>query len=513
MHCVYPALSQSLPDASIQQSGTGNDAIHHFPSQMISTASWNDEPSINWLPLDYAGMIDNDVFGGTPLSYSWDQFQFQPLPGVSPFQQQDAFGVQQPEHPIRSPLEQYQTPSSAATTSPATDQTESTRARAPQQGEYYVDGEPARLPRVKRRRLSTKHTPVTATSVNDPFSLAISRVDPGEPVYWHLEGQIPLQAYQELERAFDILCLTRPPNVPPDGRLTRMSAYFAKDFEPTFPSQKDFEHLWGLFTEYLLPQLPLLHVSSMHSLPWQLLLAGSVIGVHFIEKDCEHFRRSMCEFLRRIIAASREDCQWIPANKTAALQVQLFYVIATSRSSDEVERSSALAVLRELTSNATAQRQLESHGSPHTEKDWSLFIESQCFKRTYYAIFLLDAMLAYQMDHKPGMGLRQATLGLPCPEAVWCADTETAWSDLKEELQAQPSFLDALQKLYLEKTVSKTSVSLGGFYSYTESSTAHGRLRITISSHFRTGRRQQHGTSNRMEIYQIRSGSHPTLCS
>ena len=166
------------------------------------------------------------------------------------------------------------------------------------EGEYYVDGDEARLPKVKRRKLGTKDPsrlppiPDPRATLRFPF-VKISDLGRGSSSLTSPLGRHKIndEVYNEMSECFVQVCVHH-------------SAIFDPFETSDFPDKATFEVLLTLYFEMFHQTLPLLHPSLLQygKLHWVLYVAIAAIGSHFLEiEEAKMFSTAIHEYLRRAI--------------------------------------------------------------------------------------------------------------------------------------------------------------------------------------------------------------------
>ena len=309
-------------------------------------------------------------------------------------------------------------------------------------GEYYVDGEPARLPRTKRRKLSPsgqvdkRHSSSTST-----FSLRLTLAEDTDLAH---RIQISDSTYETFCAFYQSTSVQTP--------------WFWEPFEATsFPSKEIFEHLVGLYFAQFHQTLPFLHPPTFdgaeaHPL---LLLAMASIGAHFFEDGASTFASSLSELLRRNLLVFNEKAASKPVDALTMAQVRVLGVVSLTYSGDARLVSPGLDMGREL---ATAFRDLvdEMQNTSEVriesaEGGWRAFVREEQLGRSAYCVWMLDCMRAYQFQQRPLLSLSDTVFPLPCHEKYWRASTAEEWEKLFTNYSLPPSLQDALQELYIDK--------------------------------------------------------------
>lgn len=167
-------------------------------------------------------------------------------------------------------------------------------------GYYYVDGDGARLPHVRKALHRTSHhssDPYTPLPGVDGVqythaTFGFSRTDYGTQDGASISSkQIPIEIYSEILHVFSQTCVT--------------SSYFSPFHTADFPSLESLGLFVRLYIEHFQPILPFIHPATFNlsSSPWLLTLAMVAIGSHYVDvEDVEVLSISMHEFLRRAIS-------------------------------------------------------------------------------------------------------------------------------------------------------------------------------------------------------------------
>jgi hypothetical protein len=161
-------------------------------------------------------------------------------------------------------------------------------------GQYYVDGEGARLPRVRKAPYKIVDpvmpmSPGENQHLRDGFMLP-DIDDSREISNMPTTEEIPLAIYNDILRLFDLTCIT--------------STHYTPFQNSTFPSRKFLSRSIRLYIENFQPVLPFMHPATFNlsTSHWLLVLAVASIGNHYVEsKDGELLIIAMHEVTRRAI--------------------------------------------------------------------------------------------------------------------------------------------------------------------------------------------------------------------
>lgn len=168
-------------------------------------------------------------------------------------------------------------------------------------GQYYVDGNGARLPRIRNllqenpeQSLNTILSIGNTTSpqsidgyygFDEDVSNMIQKSDSSQ----YSRFKLPQRIYDEIHKRFSETCI-----------LTSHFQIFQSQF---LPPPSVFDYLIHLFFEDFQPTLPFIHVPTFDigNIHWLLALAMSAVGSLYADTDDKTFSLTMHEFLRRAI--------------------------------------------------------------------------------------------------------------------------------------------------------------------------------------------------------------------
>lgn len=163
-------------------------------------------------------------------------------------------------------------------------------------GHYYIDGDGARLPRVRKApyavvessALTAQHESLILRN-GFMFPVADEPLGNFNPIPSGIE-EIPQSTYNEILRMFSLTCIT--------------STHYSPFQTEGFPSVEVLSQLIRLYIENFQPILPFLHPATfdLSKSHWLFVLALSSIGSHYMEHDDnELFVIAIHEFTRRAI--------------------------------------------------------------------------------------------------------------------------------------------------------------------------------------------------------------------
>jgi hypothetical protein len=267
---------------------TGAD-IEHTQHENGVPDPWfqNNFSSINWLPDNWTpdfrldgnlGPFDQQAlfFGQTPQASNITY----PL-GNAGQNQTSPRQFSRARDSLRRPS---QTVDGQDASSPSTQSTHSG-------GHFYVDGDGARLPRVRKipYRHSDSYAHATRFGSEELFP-AFKFPETGDIPEVAENKQIPQSSYTEIIESFTCTCST--------------TNHYAKFYDSAFPSRQMLSRCIQLYRDNFESILPFIHpatfdISLSH---WLLMLAMAAVGSHYLEiEHSEGFSVAMHEFLRRAI--------------------------------------------------------------------------------------------------------------------------------------------------------------------------------------------------------------------
>lgn len=314
-------------------------------------------------------------------------------------------------------------------------------------GEYYVDGQAARLPRTKRRKLSS-HKRLENSSPqpqSSPFSLRLASStysDTSKRIH------VPDFVYEQFSNIWQTTCIA-PQSIWPAFELSE------------FPIKDTFEHLIGLYFAHFHQTLPFLHpptfdISKVSSL---FLLAMASVGAHFLQDDTCRFAASLSEMVRRSLVIANETGTKSSSDPVDVAATQMLLSVSLVYSGDPLTVLGGLEMGSTLASRAFELAR-EANGTPAAQVNsedtsWTAWIRREHVTRIFYSIWLLDCMWAYQFQRSPLLELEHARLPLPCHEKSWRANNAEDWKNLSSGLLSATSLNEALQELYIDKRLPK----------------------------------------------------------
>ena len=286
-----------IPDSSQDIMETTDPALHAMSSGRdlqdaeAFSRNWyqNGFTSINWLPENWTpdfSMEDRDDVGAA-------NHQQYPALGTAIENSVTHSALNMPA--TRGQSHRQRVPSIAASqlvdaqsnSSPGSQSTHSA-------GQYYVDGEGARLPRVRKAPYRVAD-PIIPLSLSDNQHLYRGFMFPNidkaqEASTIPATDELPLTIYNEILRIFGLTCIT--------------STHYTPFQSSSFPSPKFLGRSIRMYIAHFQPVLPFMHPATFNFSTSHLLLVLAVasIGSHYIEfEETGLLTIAMHEFTRRAI--------------------------------------------------------------------------------------------------------------------------------------------------------------------------------------------------------------------
>ncbi|KAE9379029.1 hypothetical protein N431DRAFT_396985 [Stipitochalara longipes BDJ] len=406
--------------------------------------------SINWLPDNWTPefQIDNNLgpfdqqslfFGQTPQASNLT------YPLGNPSQNQTPRQVFRPRESIRRQSQAIDGPD---VSSPSTQSTHSG-------GHFYVDGDGARLPRVRKipYRYSDSYAH-TSTFGSDEHILAFKFPEIGDVPEVAETKQISQNTYSEISESFTNTCIS--------------TTHFSNFYDGAFPSRQVLSLCVLLYMDNFDSILPFIHpatldISSSH---WLLLLAMAAAGSHYLDTEhSEAFSIAMHEFLRRAIAAMAEAGKHSRPSKLVLTQIKLLNCVGMIYCGDERLSTMAEAYHGDLVSFCSTEwsrtlsevEQSNINGADDVDYGWKRWHEAESRRRTGYCIWWLDCMWAFHFQRRPLLSLDDARVPIPCQEVLWEAQTALDWQQLYSCAEPSPSLHAAVQLAYIEKRIQSST--------------------------------------------------------
>lgn len=140
-------------------------------------------------------------------------------------------------------------------------------------------------------------------------------------------------------------------------------------------------------------------------------------------------------------------------SQNVSLQTKILQHVIMMFSGDNTLSQSALVKHGNLVEICRQQILGNLQSNSQHFNDWQEWIQVESQRRTFYCLWLLDAMLPYHFGRNAYFTLNAAQLALPCHERIWEATTAIEWEQLSTavEYYNPPTLEAAIQILYTRK--------------------------------------------------------------
>ncbi|KAG4429874.1 hypothetical protein IFR05_014642 [Cadophora sp. M221] len=324
-------------------------------------------------------------------------------------------------------------------------------------GRFYVDGDGARLPRVRKAPYGQSE-PQPHHSSHESGSPHAMLMFPDLGQYAARENgstldfeELPLSVYDEISRIFHLTCVS--------------STAYSNFYGDSFPSLHAFSYFTCLFTRHFRPSLPFLHpgtfdISSTH---WLLILAMAAVGSNYADIESPgSLVVAMHEFLRRAVLTAVE----LEGNSKPTIlvlaQVKLLSCVGMMYCGDDRLQTMARSYHCDLAAFCTSYwvtngSETFSVNSEQERPDWQSWIRTEATRRTGYCIWLLDCMWSFHFQIRPLLTLEDAKIPIPCQEVLWEAETSLDWQQLYACAAPSASLHDTIKLAYIEKRLQSST--------------------------------------------------------
>lgn len=313
---------------------------------------------------------------------------------------------------------------------------------SPESGQFYIDGGPARLPRTKRRKLSSVPT-VERRETTKSFSLAHS--EPPDITSSDLIT-IDTKSHSKLLNWYERVCLS--------------SQGIWSVFERVeFPSASVLNHMVHLYLQNFDQILPFMHRATLSRSDTDpvLALAMAAIGSFYLPDEyiTASFTPSMFELVRRITLCQEESGQEDSDSRDMA-RVRLLLTAGLLYSGQKGHRKAGSGhahLLKEIHQAAKDNfNQLDVADGHSKEYRWLAWCQREAALRLAHSAWLVDCMTQFHFGVQPSLRRSDACIPLPCPEDLWAAPTAQQWEDIQAARPTEDKSLpDALAELYIDK--------------------------------------------------------------
>ena len=424
IHSPEVAMNDYVPDVRGSMSIQTQQNDERFDSSYWTPAMLS---SINWLPINPSPSTGyENLLSPLNLAQSPTLSQHTMIPPI----------------PENMPIENH----NMGTPHTMSSITDSLGNRSTASGEYYVDGNAGRLPRIKRQKIIARR-PSELRSRNFGWRLFwLPPISRDAPVGRHFADF----EYDEMRQAYVNLCVQCAPVMTP----------FVSD---EFPPIEAFDHLMHLFFKYVHPTTPFVHRPTFnpdHEGRWILLLSMVSASCWYLDDETsDDFAESMLEFLRRVTLFYDSSNAWQKTfTNCRQAQIRLLFLLSASASRDEAVKvwsDRCMGELCYLVNTSICQSypkaQYERAGMP-VSAEWIDWSEHEQTIRTAFLVWQIGLLKSMQsLDGRPPVSLDSiARIRLPCMDDMFEAPDAETWQ-LCEEKSSPTTFQEALQNLYLDK--------------------------------------------------------------
>lgn len=435
----------------------------------FSPGAWDQNTlnSINWLPSGMSPNFDSNLSFGADFSNHAQTPGMFDFPSPRVFTHPNAFmsrtQVAPPgldsSGPSRHWLDTVVPASEMEMQTPSANSQSTTGT-----GRFYVDGDGARLAKVKpQRKFMSRQSLLSPASTGAPsprntplrygFPALQHPVDGLGAVTFGKAHLMDHDTYAKIYQYFVEACTMQSP--------------FHLPFETgNFPAFEVLDAFIHLYIEHFQPLFPMLHLPTLDlsRSHWLLSLALATIGSHFADIDnAEPCTFSLLEFLRRAISGLTETTDELHDLVTLS-QIRLLSCIGMAYTGEEKFQQAACQQRNHLAAFCTSDwfkwdEDFQMSGGEDREsacRDWKRWKNIESRRRTGYAIWLVDCMWEYQLRSRPRLTLANAIVPLPCQEVLWEADSALQWRQVYEYSAPSPSLAEAARSIYIDKKLQPT---------------------------------------------------------
>lgn len=432
-----PELSMSSHSPHTRRSLPVQDSVD---VQRFDPAYWTPQmlSSINWLPINpspvmgYEALLSPFNIAHSPVAY----------------QQQATPATLENIPPIDNMVD---TPRTLPST------TDSLGHNSNTSGEYYIEGNAGRLPKIKRQKIFTRRPSELRSQVNGWRLFWLPPITRDTtPVGRHFADF----EYEAMQAAFLTLCVNCSPVMVP---------FVSGEFPPI----ETFDHLMHLYFKHIHPSTPFVHRPTFnpdHEGRWVLLLSMVSASCWFLDDETsDDFAESMLEFLRRVTLFFDSSNSWQKTfTNCRHAQIRLMFILSASASGHESVRAWSDRCMGEvcyLVNTAICQSypkaQYERSGLP-TAAEWIDWSEHEQTIRTAFLVWQVGLIRSMQnRDSRPPVTLDSiAQIQLPCTDDMFEAVDAESWQVI-EAKHTPVTFQEALTNLYVDKTLVSNLGDLG----------------------------------------------------
>jgi hypothetical protein len=299
-------------------------------------------------------------------------------------------------------------------------------------GEFYVDGQPARLPRIKKRRV--------ASSMDEVIHRKALTLRWQPPETWGPQAGVELsdEDYATIVTTYKQLCIA--------------DKGFELPSREEVPSKRLLIYLLEAYWEGFDAILPVVHRSPIIYRPsTDTIIAMCAVGGGHSEAPL-NVVAAMYDFASRAVEHSTAPNHPLQVQASAIhARLLLFVMDAYSLSHAEAGAARPHRSIRSIFLDAEQGYRSFARSCAANKLGWDQWLQREQWSRLAHCAWLLDSMHASHIQQEPDLSLHDNDLPLPCHETVWQAAVSTQSEAQNNPFAKASSLLQALQGLYVEK--------------------------------------------------------------
>ncbi|OAL47384.1 hypothetical protein IQ07DRAFT_646337 [Pyrenochaeta sp. DS3sAY3a] len=328
-----------------------------------------------------------------------------------------------------------------------------TGSTASQAKDLYLNGNGARLPKVRRAKATRKQSSILHLPANQygSFAFPVSRSTTPDLEDKSLQIRAFLMegTWQDMLEKFQRYCLTP-------------SALFPPFTSSEFPSRREFEVMISTHFDSFHQVLPIIHMPtlSLGCSNWILALGIATSGAHFVERNSKsELVAAMHEFLQRALIHEGDRTN---SSLNEIVTVKILHSVGMMFSGSEELVQRARRWRMDLISsfhdnNASEPMPTASfHDQADLPRAWLSWAGTEHRRRSAYAIWMIDSMWGYLLEEHSFLSSKLPEMPLPCAEVLWEANTANQWCEVTKFADATPSMKDAVEKIFIHREVQST---------------------------------------------------------
>lgn len=408
--------------------------------------------SLNWLPIDILKDMNEPLPMDPNTTYNaMNEWWLDGLNTKNDWMQPTTSVGEIPllsgtEQPASIPYAAIQSPRSLGNSSQDRSPSSSSSDDALNCGQYYVDGEGARLTKQKRRR----------NAHSDPIEDSASSLIPKQRprlVFPEMHDSLVQEIHQNVSAAKQIPTNTYERILDMFDKLCRSETLFTAFETTAFPGADLLAFFVSSYLDEFQPVYPIFHMPTfdLDQSHWILALTMAAIGSCLINTpETAGYAYPLQEFARRAILVEKDKYN-TSTKPIWLIQAMLLNCIGLYHSADSQAKEYALGALNDLVRFAHYERLLSGGQLNRTiDISWRGWIDMEIKRRTGYLIWLVDSTLAYTATNfRPLFSLQDARAPLPSHESLWDATSEEDWKVIYHGDNV--SLHSAIEVLFIEK--------------------------------------------------------------